>query len=123
VGSVSGSFTTVSLPPLDPPLFWITNLNVNGTLSVGPAVVQPTTNANITSVSLSGTNLLIHGTNNNVPNTNYHYVVLTATNIATALSNWTPMVTNPFNSDGTFDYTNPIVPGAPQQFLDVQAVP
>jgi len=123
VGSVSGSFTTVSLPPLDPPLFWITNLNVNGTLSVGPAVVQPTTNANITAVSLSGTNLLVHGTNNNVPNTSFRYVVLTATNIATALSNWTPVVTNSFNPDGTFDYTNPVVPGTPQQFLDVQAVP
>ena len=46
-----------------------------------------------------------------------------STNIATALSNWTSVVTNPFNSDGTFDYTNPIVPGTPQQFLDVKAVP
>jgi fibronectin-binding autotransporter adhesin len=105
-------------------LTWNTNnLGANGTLSVISAVTGPTTNANITSVTLSGTNLLIHGTNNNVPNTNGHYVVLTATNLSTALSNWTPVATNPFNADGTFDYTQPIVPGTLQQFMDVQAVP
>jgi hypothetical protein len=58
-----------------------------------------------------------------VPNTSFHYVVLTSGNITNALSNWTAVVTNPFKSDGTFDYTNPIVPGTPQQFFDVKAVP
>ena len=87
------------------------------------AVTNPSTNANITHVSLLGTNLLIHGTNNNVPNTSFHYLVLTSTNINTPLSNWTPVATNPFNGNGTFDYTNPIVPGTPRQFIDVKAVP
>jgi autotransporter-associated beta strand protein len=88
------------------------------------AASGPSTNANITHVSLSGTNLLIHGTNNNVPNTSFHYAVLTATNLLTPLSNWTVLSTNiPFNPDGTFDYTNPIVPGTPRQFIDVKAVP
>jgi len=87
------------------------------------AVTGPTTNATITSVKTSGTNLLIHGVNNNVPNTSFHYAVLTSTNIALPLSNWTAIVTNPFNSDGTFDYTNPIVPTTPRQFIDVKAVP
>ena len=84
---------------------------------------NPTTNATITGFFRSGTNLVVLGTNNNVPNTNFHYVALTATNLATPLSNWTPVVTNPFNPDGTFDYTNPIVPGTPRQFIDVKAVP
>jgi autotransporter-associated beta strand protein len=83
----------------------------------------PTTNASITTVLLSGTNLVIHGTNNNVPGSNFHYVVLTTTNITTALSNWIPVVTNSFNSDGSFNYTNPVVPGTPQQYIDVKAVP
>jgi hypothetical protein len=87
------------------------------------AVTGPTTNANITKVSLSSTNVVIHGTNNNVPNTSFHYVVLTSPSLTNALSNWTPVVTNPFNPDGTFDYTNPIVPGTPRQFIDVEAVP
>jgi fibronectin-binding autotransporter adhesin len=123
-GIITGSFTTIVLPPLDAPFFWDTNsLYASGTLSVGPAAAAPTTNATITTVSLSGTNLLIHGTNNNVPNTSFHYAVLSSTNIALPLSNWTPVVTNAFNGDGTFDYTHPINPGTPRQFIDVQAVP
>lgn len=124
VGSVSGGFTTVTLPPLDPPLFWNTNnLNIDGTLSVGPPLVQPTTNASITTVALSGANVLVHGTNNNVPNTSFHYVILTSTNITLPLGSWTPVVTNPFNGDGTFDYAQPIVPGTPQQFIEVKVQP
>jgi hypothetical protein len=58
-----------------------------------------------------------------VPNTNFEYVVLTSTNISAPLSSWKAVATNRFNADGTFDYTNAIVPGTPQQFIDVQAVP
>lgn len=67
--------------------------------------------------------MVIQGTNNNVPNTNYHYAVLTATNVATPLSNWIALTTNSLNSGGTFDYTNAIVPGTPRQFIDVKVVP
>ncbi len=72
---------------------------------------------------LSGTNLIVHGINNNDPNTNSRYLVLTSTNIAQPLSNWTPIETNAFNSDGMFDYTNFIAPGSPHLFIDVKAVP
>jgi autotransporter-associated beta strand protein len=144
------SVATVT-PPAELPVIQYTGLNVNGgifnlglgTLPAGYsgfltndtssntiAVVitsapggAPSTNANITHVSLSGTNLLVHGTNNNVPNTSFHYAVLTATNLNTPLSNWTIVTTNAFNANGTFDYTNPIVPGAPRQFIDIKAVP
>jgi len=120
------AFTNLVLPALSAGLGWNTNqlYAANGSLSVvstGPT--GPTTNVTITKVTLSGTNLLVHGTNNNVPNTSFHYVALTTPNITNALSNWTPVVTNPFNPDGTFDYTNPIVPGAPRQFIDIKAVP
>ena len=47
----------------------------------------------------------------------------TSPNITNALTNWTPVITNPFNSGGTFDYTNPIVPGSSQLFFDTKAVP
>lgn len=104
---------------------WNNNLGSDGSISVqstGPS--GPTTNATITKVSLSGTNILIHGTNNNIPNTSFHFDVFTSTNVALPLSSWTPVATGlPFNPDGTFDYTNPIVPGTPRQFIDVKAVP
>jgi autotransporter-associated beta strand protein len=144
------SVTTVT-PPAELPVIQYTNLiNNGGTFNIGlgtlPAgyngyltndtssntiavvitsvpVVAPSTNATITRVSLSGSNLVIQGTNNNVPNTSFHYQVLAATNLAMRLTNWTILSTNSFNPDGTFNYTNPIVPGTPRQFLDVKVVP
>jgi autotransporter-associated beta strand protein len=121
----AGAFTSVIPATPGNGLAWDTNsLSIDGTLKVvtGP-FTGPTTNASISRATLSGTNVLIHGTNNNVPNTSFHYAVLTSTNISLPLSNWTATVTNPFNADGTFDYTNPIVPGTPRQFIDVIAVP
>jgi hypothetical protein len=38
---------------------------------------------------LVGTNVVVHGTNNNVPNTSFHYVVLTTVSLTNALTNWT----------------------------------
>lgn len=120
----TGAFAQTNLPTLSAGLSWNTvNLGVNGSISVTGTAAGPTTNANITKVSFSNGNLIVHGTNNNVPNTNFHYVVLSSTNIALPLTNWTPVSTNPFNFDGTFDYTNAIAPGSARQFIDVKAVP
>ncbi len=147
ISSLLGTIT----PPMELPVIQYTTLNnTGGTFNMGlgtlPAgysgfftndtthstigvvitsvpVSGPSTNANITHISVSGTNLLVLGTNNNVPNTNFHYVVLLSTNVATPLSNWTAVATNAFNPDGTFDYTNPIVPGTSRQFIDVKVVP
>ncbi len=117
----SGAFTSIIPATPGPGLTWNTSGLSSGILSISGG--GPTTNANITSVKLSGTNVIIHGTNNNVPNTSFHYAVLTSTNIKTALSNWTSITTNSFNVNGTFDYTNAIVPGQPRLFYDVMAVP
>jgi hypothetical protein len=123
-GSYSGAFASIVPTAPGSGLAWNTNTLSTGVISVVPGpVTGPTTNATITSAKASGTNLLIHGVNNNVPNTNFHYAVLTSTNLTLPLSNWTAVVTNSFNPDGTFDYTNPIVPGTPRQFIDVKAVP
>ncbi len=100
-----------------------TTLSAIAVVITSVAPTGPTTNANITSVSRVGTNMVIHGTNNNVPNTSFHFAVLASTNLLTPMSNWTVLGTNPFNGNGTFDYTNPIVPGTPRQFLRVEAVP
>jgi fibronectin-binding autotransporter adhesin len=114
-----GSFATIT--PVN--VTWDTSkLNIDGSLKVvSVASAGPTTNATITKVTLSGANLLVHGTNNNVPNTSGQFVVLTSTNLSAPLSNWTPVFTNTYKQDGTFDYTNPVVPGTPQQFIDVKA--
>jgi hypothetical protein len=124
-GTYSGGFASIVPAIPGAGLIWDqSSLATDGTLKVITGTIStPTTNANITAVSLTGTNLVVHGTNNNVPNTSFRYVVLSATNLANPLSTWTPIATNAFNADGTFDYTNPVVPGTPKQFLDVQAIP
>src|SRR5262249_40315525 len=97
-------------------------LSVNGTLSIQGAS-GPSKSASILSARLvNGTNVVVHGTNNN-GGQNFHYAVLTSTNLLVPLSNWTSVVTNSFNVDGTFDYTNVIVTGTPRQFIEVKAVP
>jgi fibronectin-binding autotransporter adhesin len=123
--SYAGAFTSVSPATPGPGLAWDTNnLAVNGKISVvSTGNPNPTNSAAITKVSIIGTNLVLHGTNNNVPNTRYSYVVLTSASLTNALTNWTPIVTNPFNSGGTFDYTNAINPSNPQRFFDVKAAP
>lgn len=57
------------------------------------------------STILSGTDIIIGGTHG-PPGGNYF--VLTATNLATPATNWTRVATNPFDSEGNFDFTNPL---------------
>ena len=52
---------------------------------------------------LSGTNIVINGTNGPV---GVQYRILTTTNLNSALANWIPVYTNTFNALGSFGYTN-----------------
>ena len=69
------------------------------------------------SVKLSGTNLIVGGTNG--PH-NGNYFVLTSTNITSPPTNWTRAVTNPFNAGGNFNFTNPVNPGQSRLFYLLQ---
>jgi autotransporter-associated beta strand protein len=104
----AGSFSTTNLPVLGDGLVWDTSPLTNGILNV---VSKPA--PHITGFSLSGTNLVFSGTNGWANGT---YELLTSTNVALALTNWTAIATNTFDSNGQFNFTNGINPGAPQQF-------
>ena len=123
--SYGGSFAGITPATPGAGLTWNTAALSSGIIGVtnNGTVTTPTTNASITSVTAVGTNLVVHGTNNNVPNTGFHYVVLTSTNIALPLGSWTAVATNSFNTNGTFDYTNPVVTTTPRLFIDVKAAP
>jgi autotransporter-associated beta strand protein len=54
-------------------------------------------------VVAGGTNFVFSGTNGVA---GASYSVLSSTNVAQALANWTPLVTNTFNPDGSYSYTN-----------------
>ena len=47
------------------------------------------------------------------------YRILTATNVALPLAQWTPIVTNQLNGSGGFSYTNIIQPNVRAQYFRV----
>jgi hypothetical protein len=110
----AGSFATLNLPPLNPGLGWTNKLSVDGSIEV---ISVPISQPKFSNISLSGTNVILSGTNGT---TGQNYAVLTATNVATPLSNWVSLVTNQFGTGGSFSFTNPIAPGIPQRFFRIR---
>jgi autotransporter-associated beta strand protein len=95
----AGSFSRITLPALTPGLYWNTNtFNVDGTISVGvetpPVIGNP---------SIVGGQLVLTGSGGV---TNGIYYVLTSTNLAAPLTNWTRLLTNQFDPNGNFNFTN-----------------
>jgi autotransporter-associated beta strand protein len=83
-----------------------------GVLSVTNVVVKSV--PFITHVSISGTTLNISGTNGTP---NGPFVLLSSTNVALPVINWTPLLTNTFDGSGNFNLsTNVVVPGVPRDF-------
>ncbi len=111
--SYGGTFAGITPIQPGPALKWNTStLTSDGTLRVA-VVPQP----GISSTLLSGANLVISGTNG-TPGLNY--AVLTSTNVALPLASWTALVTNVFDGNGNFSYTNSSA--SPQQFFCIQAL-
>jgi T5SS/PEP-CTERM-associated repeat protein len=111
-GGYSGLFAALSLPPLDTGLGWTNRLLVDGSIEViGPPPLG------FAGINLSGTNVIITGTNGG-PNTTY--TVLTSTNVALPLSNWVSIATYQFGPGGDFSFTNVIDPETPQRFFRIR---
>lgn len=106
----SGAFTNIVPATPGAGLMWNTSgLVTNGTLKV--VVVPP---PQFTSAVVSGANLIAGGSGGNAGGS-YH--VLSSTNVALPVINWTPVATNVFDGAGNFFFTNGIVPGVPRQFF------
>ena len=71
----------------------------------------------IITATLSGSKLMLAGTGGI---TNGTYYVLTSTNIAAPLSRWTRLLTNQFDANANFNFTNTLSPNAPQSFYLLQ---
>jgi fibronectin-binding autotransporter adhesin len=107
--SCSGSFTTITPATPGTDLAWdTTQLNI-GILNVIATSSRPV----IGSTEISGGNLIFNGADGT---TNGTYYVLTSTNVATPLADWTPVTTNTFDASGNFSVTNVINSNSPQQF-------
>jgi hypothetical protein len=80
----------------------------------------PITTPRIAILTLNGANLIFSGTNGPP---GLQYVLLAGTNIALPTSNWTRLVTNQFDANGNFAFTNAVNLSTPQQFYRLQLLP
>jgi hypothetical protein len=93
-------------------LAWnVGSLAVNGTLSVTFAPPE------FASAVLSGTNFTFLVTNSIAGATNY---ILTSTNMALPLANWTRLATNIFDAGGNLAFTNGVDQNQPARFYLLQ---
>lgn len=116
-GSYSGSFTQGINPPNPGAgLAWDTTQLSSGTISVVTGSAQPV----LGGVSVSGGNLIFSGSNGPAGK---GFAVLTSTNIATPLANWTQVATGSFDNSGNFHVTNSINPTVTSGFYILQVQP
>ena len=114
--SYTGSFTGYSLPTLPSGLGWNTSqLGVNGSIQI---VTAPTSPPAFNSVVLKNGDLILSGTNGQASQS---YVVLSSTDVALPLNQWTPIATNSFNSSGNFSFTNAVNSTNQAQYFDISA--
>ncbi|HEU5125583.1 MAG TPA: autotransporter-associated beta strand repeat-containing protein [Verrucomicrobiae bacterium] len=104
-----GGFEALELPALGNGMSWNTdNLTSDGTITIiGVTLPQIT-------VQSGGGKVILNGVNG-APGATYN--VLTSTNLASPLANWTAIETNVFDGTGAFSFTNSIDPNAPQRFF------
>jgi PKD repeat protein len=108
----------ITAGPFSPGLIVTNSLGL--TLSVPGPAISASGLLGFASVSLSGTNLTISGSNgiSGLP-----YTVMTSTNLNLPLSQWTPLVTNAWISNGPFSLTltNVLNPSVPSRFYLLEA--
>jgi hypothetical protein len=83
-----------------------------------PDTTLPEPKPVITNIVVSGSNVILKG-NNGLANAVYN--ILSSTNVATPLTNWTVTATHVFDINGNFNATNAITPGTPNTFYRLQA--
>jgi hypothetical protein len=110
--SATGTSTVLEFGFRDDPSFL-------GLDDISLVAVQPAALPHIAGISLSGANLVINGVNGSSGLT---YYVLTSTNLALPFSQWTPMGTNIWSTNGNFSLTvtNAVNPSDSQQFYLIQ---
>jgi autotransporter-associated beta strand protein len=109
---LGGAFT-LSLPSA---YAWNTdNLAVNGSITVVGVYKPVITSANFS--TLSSGFITLNGTNG-IPSGSF--TVLTSTNVALPLSNWTSVLTGAFDGSGNFSGSVPVDPSLPRQFFLLQ---
>ena len=110
-GSYGGAFNSLILPSLNGGLTWSNRLLIDGSIQVVP-IVPPV----IDNIAGSGSNVVIVG-GGGTPNGNYR--VLTSTNIALPLTNWSILFMGRYDCSGNFSFTDFIGPTDSRRFYVV----
>jgi hypothetical protein len=93
-----------------------TTIDAGFLLSLSPASAAPA-NPNIGTTKISGGNFVLGGSGG-TPSAGYS--VLTQTNLAQPLANWTVVGTSTFDGSGNFLFTNAITPGTSKMFYRIR---
>ncbi len=110
--SYNGSFANILLPALASGLAWNTDaLNTSGTISVVTAT--PPAPPVFGSMTLLNDSLVFTGSSG-VAGANFY--LLGSSNLAAPLNQWEHLLTNQFDANGNFNFTNPVNPMWPQGF-------
>jgi hypothetical protein len=107
--SFSGAFNSISLPLLASGLAWTNKLLLDGSIEV---VASP--GPKIEAVSVIGTKL-VYAISSGTPGGSY--VVLTTTNIALPLTNWSVATNDTFDWLGNSNFTNALNSSTPSSFF------
>jgi hypothetical protein len=94
-------------------VIWNNNLAVDGSISVARLPIPV-----ITTFSLSAGELVFAGTNGYPLD---GFKVLTSTNVAAPLTNWTTFSTGSYNASGNFAITNAVTNTTPAQFFIIKS--
>jgi fibronectin-binding autotransporter adhesin len=111
----SGSFSSVTLPSLPAGLGWTNNLLGDGSITITGTVVTPNI-PEFNSLKLVNGSLVMSGTNGTASTS---YRVLSSTNLALSVTNWTAVATNSFDARGNFIFTNTVNSTTPARFFDI----
>jgi len=107
-----GSFSSIILPNY---YTWTTNLGANGSITVAAVSLPSITNVDFSTLSNGYITLNIA---NGVPNGPVN--VLTTTNLALPISNWTTNASSTFNGDGNLSLSISVDPTLPQNYFMLQ---
>jgi hypothetical protein len=94
-----------------------TNLAGQSDFSSQASASEPVAIPLFVSFSISGTNLVVSGTNGA---SGMNYLLLESTNIALPLANWTVLGTNAFGPNGRFTFTNRLNPASSQEYYRLE---
>jgi hypothetical protein len=109
-----GAFDALTPATPGPGLAWDLTGLTNGTLKV---IAGPANPPQLGSISSANGSVIISGSGGTAGS---NYYVLTSTNVALPMNDWTRLATNVFESGGTFSFTNAVDPNTPQQFFRLQ---